>query len=564
MALTETIVDLEKSPTGIRGLDEITYGGLPKGRPTLICGNAGCGKTVLGMQFLINGAVHYNEPGVFLSFEETEEDLVKNFSSFGYDLPGLAQRKLLAIDYVYIERSEIEETGEYSLDGLFIRLGLAIDTLGARRVVLDSIEALFSGLSNTGILRAELRRLFRWLKEKGVTAIVTAERGENSLTRYGLEDYIADCVILLDFRVENQISTRRLRVVKFRGSFHGNDEYPFLISTNGFTLQPITSVGLDYPVSTERISSGIPRLDAMLSGSGYFRGTTILISGTAGTGKSSLSAYFARAACQRGERCLYLAFEEAGTQIVRNMRSIGLDLKPWVDQGLLRFMAGRPMQEGLEKHLMLIQETIIDFDPKVVIIDPITNLIMAGSVLQTKAMLIRLLDFLKMRGITCQITDLTHEMGQSEQTSEQISSLIDTWILVRDIEINGERNRGLYILKSRGMAHSNQIREFLMSDQGIDLLEVYLGPNGMLTGSARATQEAEMRDEALARQQEVARRQRDLSRKRHTLELQLTALQADLANVTDEIDALHSDEAEKAELLTENKTEMARLRNADE
>ncbi len=564
MALTETIVDLEKSPTGIRGLDEITYGGLPKGRPTLICGNAGCGKTVLGMQFLINGAVHYNEPGVFLSFEETEEDLVKNFSSFGYDLPGLAQRKLLAIDYVYIERSEIEETGEYSLDGLFIRLGLAIDTLGARRVVLDSIEALFSGLSNTGILRAELRRLFRWLKEKGVTAIVTAERGENSLTRYGLEEYIADCVILLDFRVENQISTRRLRVVKFRGSFHGNDEYPFLISTNGFTLQPITSVGLDYPVSTERISSGIPRLDAMLGGSGYFRGTTILISGTAGTGKSSLSAYFARAACQRGERCLYLAFEEAGTQIVRNMRSIGLDLQPWVDQGLLRFMAGRPMQEGLEKHLMLIQETIIDFDPKVVIIDPITNLIMAGSVLQTKAMLIRLLDFLKMRGITCQITDLTHEMGQSEQTSEQISSLIDTWILVRDIEINGERNRGLYILKSRGMAHSNQIREFLMSDQGIDLLEVYLGPNGMLTGSARATQEAEMRDEALARQQEVARRQRDLSRKRHTLELQLTALQADLANVTDEIDALHSDEAEKAELLTENKTEMARLRNADE
>ncbi len=563
MAFTEEITNLEKSPTGIRGLDEITYGGLPKGRPTLVCGNAGCGKTVLGMQFLINGAMQFNEPGVFVTFEETEEDLVKNFRSFGYDLPDLAQHKLLSIDYVYIERSEIEETGEYSLDGLFIRLGLAIDTLGARRVVLDSIEALFGGLSNTGILRAELRRLFRWLKEKGVTAVVTAERGENSLTRYGLEEYIADCVILLDFRVDDQISTRRLRVVKYRGSLHGNDEYPFLISAKGLSLQPISSVGLDYPVTTERISSGIPRLDAMLGGSGYYRSTTILISGTAGTGKSSLSGFFARATCQRGERCLYLAFEEAGAQIVRNMRSIGLDLQPWVDQGLLRFMASRPMQEGLEKHLTVIQDVIVDYNPAVVVIDPITNLIAAGSILQTKAMLIRLIDFLKMKGITCLITDLTHPQGGSEKTSEEISSLIDTWILLRDIEINGERNRGLYILKSRGMAHSNQIREFQMSNEGIDLIDVYLGPSGVLTGSARAAQEAEQRNEALARQQEAARRQRELNRKRQVLEQQLVALQADLENVAEEMQTLHADEEQKEELKTEGQSEIARLREVD-
>ncbi len=560
--MTEKYLNLEKSPTGIRGLDEITYGGLPKGRPILVCGNAGCGKTVMGMQFLINGAQQFKEPGVFVSFEETADDLIKNFASFGYNLAELEQRKLLSIDYVYIERSEIEETGEYSLDGLFIRLGLAIDALGAKRVVLDSIEALFGGLSNTGILRAELRRLFRWLKEKGVTAIITAERGENSLTRYGLEEYIADCVILLDFRVVDQISTRRLRIVKYRGSTHGNDEYPFLISRNGFSLQPITSVGLNYPVSSERISSGIPQLDAMLGGDGYFRATTILISGSAGTGKSSLCGYFARATCQRGERCLYLAFEEAGTQIVRNMRSIGLDLQPWVDQGLLHFMVSRPMQEGLEKHLMLIQDTIDQLNPSVVIIDPITNLILAGSILQTKSMLIRLIDFLKMKGITCLLTDLTREKGGADQASAEISSLIDSWILLRDIEINGELNRGLYILKSRGMAHSNQIREFLMSNDGINLQEVYLGPSGVLTGSARAVQEAETRNAALVRQQEIARRQRDLTRKRQALELQLTALQSDLENVTEEMQALRTDEAEKAELTAESQTEMARLRKS--
>ncbi len=564
MAVKEKLSKLEKSPTGIRGMDEITNGGLPKGRPTLVCGNAGCGKTVLGMQFLVNGALESNEPGVFMSFEETEDDLAKNFASFGFDLTNLVRRKLLAIDYVYVERSEIEETGEYSLDGLFIRLGLAIDTLGAKRVVLDSIEALFSGLQNTAILRAELRRLFRWLKGKGVTAVVTAERGENSLTRYGLEEYIADCVILLDFRVEEQISTRRLRIVKYRGSVHGNDEYPFLISADGFTLQPITSVGLEYPVSNERISSGVPRLDAMLGGSGFFRGTTILISGTAGTGKSSLCGYFARATCQHGERCLYLAFEEAGAQVVRNMRSIGLDLQPLVDQGCLRFMASRPMQSNLEKHLIGITETILDFKPSVVIIDPISNLIMAGSMPQTKAMLIRLIDFLKMKGITCLLTDLTHQKGGPENTSEQISSLIDTWILVRDIEINGERNRGLYILKSRGMAHSNQIREFLMSDQGIDLIDAYLGPSGVLTGSARAAQEAEARNAALAHQQDLARRQRELSRKRQALEVQLTTLHAELDSLNEEIQTTQSDEAERAEHTTEDRTEMARLRRASD
>ncbi|HEY9246317.1 MAG TPA: circadian clock protein KaiC, partial [Candidatus Methanoperedens sp.] len=451
----ESPEELPKCRTGIRGLDEITDGGLPKGRPTLICGSAGCGKTLLAVEFLVRGAAQYNEPGVFVSFEESSEELAQNVSSLGFNLNDLVARKKMYLDHIRVERSEIEETGEYDLEGLFIRLNHAIDSIGANRVVLDTIESLYSGLSNEGILRAELRRLFRWLKEKCVTAIVTGERGENMLTRHGLEEYVSDCVILLDNRVEGQISTRHLRIIKYRGSSHGTNEYPFLIDERGISVLPITSLGLQHDVSTERISSGIPRLDIMLGGEGYYRGSSILISGTAGTGKTSLAASFANAACSRGERCLYFAFEESASQLTRNMRSIGIDLEPWLEQGLLDIFAVRPTIYGLEMHLVKMYKLINEFKPEVVIMDPVTNLISIGSETEVKSMLSRLIDFLKASHITALFTNLSHAGGavSLEQTEFGISSLMDTWILLRDIELGGERNRGLYILKSRGMAH---------------------------------------------------------------------------------------------------------------
>jgi circadian clock protein KaiC len=554
---------LEKCPSGIQGLDEITDGGLPKGRPTLVCGAAGCGKTVLGMEFLVRGALQYNEPGVFVSFEETIDELVKNFASLGFDINDMISRRLINIDHVHIERSEIEETGEYDLEGLFIRMGHAIDSIGAKRVVLDTIEALFSGLTNTAILRAELRRLLRWLKAKGVTVIISGERGENTLTRYGLEEYVADCVILLDFRVADQVSTRRLRIVKYRGSRHGADEYPFLIGKHGLSFMPITSLGLDYPVSNERISSGIPRLDAMLGGQGYFRGTSILISGTPGTGKTSLSANFAQAACMRGERCLYLAFEESAHQIMRNMRSIGLDLKTWVDKDLLRFHAARPTQCGLELHLLTIQELVNEFKPHVVVIDPISNLIMVGSIREVRSLLTRLIDNLKSAQVTALFTDLTAAGISLEHTREEISSLMDTWLLVRDIEIGGERNRGLYVLKSRGMAHSNQIREFLITDQGINLQDVYIGTGGVLTGSARVAQEALEKTAALVRQEEVERKQRELERRRQALEAQMKALSGEIEAVAEEIQTVTAEDSQREMALTETQTKITRFRMAD-
>lgn len=417
---------LAKSLTGIRGLDEITEGGLPKGRPSLICGNAGCGKTILAMEFLLHGALDYGEPGVFVSFEETDDDLSDNFAALGYDLKDLNARKLLSIEYIYIERGEIEEAGDYNLDGLFIRLGQAIDAIGAKRIVLDTIEVLFSGLSNAAVLRAELRRLFRWLKDRGVTAIVTGERGEQTLTRYGLEEYVADCVILLDLRVQEQIATRRLRIVKYRGSEHGANEYPFLIDKQGISILPITSLGLDHTVSDERITSGIPRLDTMLSGEGYFRGSSVLVSGTAGSGKSSVSAKFVDAACSRGERCLYFAFEESPQQIVRNMRSIGIDLAPWVEQGLLRFHASRPSVHGLEMHLVTMHKMIVEYEPVNVVVDPISALTVVGSDTEAKSMLTRLIDFLKTRKVTTLLTGLTHVGDKLEASNEEIPSMMDT------------------------------------------------------------------------------------------------------------------------------------------
>ena len=554
------VVVLEKCPTGIKGLDEITKGGLPKGRPTLICGSAGCGKTLFAMEFLLRGALDFGEPGVFMTFEETPEDLAKNFISLGFDINDMMSRGLIAMDHVYIERSEIEETGEYDLEGLFIRLGNAIDSVGAKRVVLDTIEALFSGLSNAAIIRAELRRLFHWLKERGVTAIVTGESGDKMLTRYGLEEYVADCVILLDFRIDEQISTRRLRIIKYRGSSHGADEYPFLIDEGGLSILPITSLGLDYSVSSQRVSTGVPKLDAMLEGKGFYRGSTILISGTAGTGKTSLAATFADAACRRGERCLYCAFEESPNQIIRNMASIGIDLAQWVKKGLLRFHSARPSLYGLEMHLLTFHKIINEFHPQIFIVDPISNLNAAGSATEVKSILTRLIDYLKMSNITTFLTDLTHFEGVLERTSEEISSLIDTWILLRDIELNGERNRGLYILKSRGMSHSNQIQEFLLTNQGIGLIDIYTGSGEVLTGSARAAQEAGEKATDLVRRREAERKLRAQERKRNALEANITALRAEFDVETLEVQLMAEEEQKRQAVQAEDRLDMAHLR----
>ncbi len=555
----ESVV-LEKCMTGIKGLDEITKGGLPKGRPTLICGSAGCGKTLFAMEFLMRGAMDYGEPGVFMTFEETPADLAKNFISLGFDLPDMMSRGLIATDHVYIERSEIEETGEYDLEGLFIRLGSAIDSVGAKRVVLDTIEALFSGLSNAAIIRAELRRLFHWLKERGVTAVVTGESGDRMLTRYGLEEYVADCVILLDFRIEEQISTRRLRIVKYRGSSHGADEYPFLIDEGGLSILPISSLGLDYPVSNERVSTGVPKLDSMFEGKGFYRGSTVLVSGTAGTGKTSMATTFADAACRRGERCLYFAFEESPNQIIRNMASIGMDLSKWVKKGLLKFHSARPSLYGLEMHLVTFHKVIDEFKPDVFIIDPISNLSAAGTASEVKSILTRLIDYLKLKQITTFLTDLTHFGGALEHTSEEISSLIDTWLLLRDIELKGERNRGLYILKSRGMAHSNQIQEFLLTNQGIDLIDIYTGAGEVLTGSARAAQEAGEKASELMARREAERRLREQERKRNALETKIAALRAEFDVETEEVQLMAAEEQKRQAMLADDRLRMAHLR----
>jgi circadian clock protein KaiC len=551
---------LRKSPTGIQGLDEITGGGLPAGRPTLICGSAGCGKTLFGTEFLVHGATRYGEPGVFMSFEETGEELTKNVASLGFDLNDLVARKKLLIDHVQIERSEIEETGEYDLEALFIRLGYAIDSIGARRVVLDSLESLFAALPNEAILRAELRRLFSWLKEKGMTAIITGERGAGTLTRQGLEEYVSDCVILLDHRVNDLISTRRLRVVKYRGSTHGTNEYPFLIDEHGISVLPITSLGLDHKVSSERVDTGIPGLNEMLGGEGFYRGSSILVSGTPGTGKSSVAAHVADAACSRGERCIYFAFEESEQQIIRNMRSIGVDLGRWVKRGILRFHAARPSAFGLEMHLAKMHMQINQFEPSFAIVDPITNLFAVGARSEIQSVLTRLIDSLKKNNVTSVFTSLTHGGSNLEHTDVGLSSLMDTWILLRNIESSGERNRGIHVLKSRGMSHSNQIREFRLTDNRVQLTDVYIGPAGVLTGAARAAQEAREKAEEQARRQEIERKQRSLDHKRSALEAQIAALRRQFELEAQEIGQLITQEKTIDKSLNEEKTEMARIR----
>ena len=560
---TPTSDHLPKAPTGIKGLDEITGGGLPRGRPTLVCGGAGCGKTLMAAEFLVRGAVQFDEPGVLMAFEETDKELNANVASLGFDLGGLVRRKKIVVDYVHIERSEFEESGEYDLEGLFVRLSHAIDSIGAKRVVLDTLEVLFASLPNEAALRSELRRLFRWLKEKGVTAVITAERGRESLTRHGLEEYVSDCVILLDHRVNDQIATRHLRVVKYRGALHGTNEFPFLIGEDGISVLPITSLALNHQVSSDRIATGIPRLDAMLGGKGFFRGSSILLTGTSGTGKTIISSNFAQAAALRGERVLFFSFEESPNQIIRNMHSIGLRLEPLVKRDLLRFHSARPSLYGLEMHLATMFKEIATFKPHVVIIDPITSLMDLGTDSEGKGMVTRLIDYLKANQVTSLFTSLT-QGGKAPQESEAaMSSLMDAWILLQDFEGNGERNRVLYVLKARGMKHSNQIREFLISDHGIDVVDAYIGVSGVLTGSARVAQGDLEKAAVLASQQEAAQLKREVERKRAALERKISDLRSDYESEALELRRIAEQVGTRTFVLGTERAASGLLRQAD-
>ncbi|MEY2475740.1 MAG: circadian clock protein KaiC [Actinomycetota bacterium] len=554
--------ELPKTPTGISGLDEVTGGGLPRGRPTLICGPAGCGKTLLAMEFLVRGITQFDEPGVFLAFEESAVDLTANVASLGFDLTKLQADRQLVVDHVNVMGAEMEETGDWDLEGLFLRLGAAIDSVGAKRVVIDTIETLFGAFSNMAILRAELRRLFEWLKDRGVTAVITGERGDGTLTRHGIEEYVSDCVIVLDHRVTEQASTRRLRILKYRGSLHGTNEYPFLIGESGVSVLPITSPGLQHKVSPERVSTGVPRLDAMLGDGGFYKGSTVLVSGTAGTGKTTLAAQFCDATCSRGDRAMYFAFEESQAEIIRNMSSVGIHLQRWVDAGLLQFHCFRPSLLGLEAHLFAMQKYVTEFDPAVVVKDPVSDLLRVGTGADVSAMLTRQVDFLKARGVTVMFTSLTSETDPV-QADQQIASLVDTWLLVKTMEGNGEHNRVLYVRKSRGMAHSNQIREFLLTSQGIELADVYVGPQGVLTGSARSAQEAKERSDGTARLEDLEQRRVNLARRRDTVEAQAAALWREFDDEADVVGRLLSHGSTGTEDRAGQRAEQGRLRRAD-
>jgi circadian clock protein KaiC len=546
-----------KTSTGVDGLDEITNGGFPQGRPTLICGGAGCGKTLLSMQFLIKGIMDHNEPGVFMSFEEPSDDLTLNVKSLGFDLEKLKKDKKLIVDHVRVERSEIEEAGEYDLDGLFIRLGHAIDSIKAQRVVLDTIESLFAGLDNQAILRAELRRLFSWLKQKGVTAIITGERGEATLTRQGLEEYVSDCVIVLDHRVTEQVSTRRLRIVKYRGSTHGTNEYPFLIDENGISVLPITSLKLDNEVSSEVVSSGLEGLNSMFQSGGFYRGSNILVSGTAGTAKTTIACYFAKQQCENKEKTIYFAFEESPQQLVRNMKSVGVDLQKHLDSGTLQIHSSRPSLNGLELHLLTLRKLIKEFKPTTIIIDPISNLISVGSEHEVKSMLVRLIDMLKVNNITALFTSLNKqtENFRPDLAEESVSSLVDTWITVRDMEGIGERNRGIFIIKSRGMGHSNQVREFIITSNGIELLDVEFGPQGILTGTARKSHQYKKEISDIKLQNEISRKDREIERKRKVLQANIEALKNEFESAEEELSILKATELLQERLSSNRKNQ---------
>ena len=518
---------LPKSPTGIAGFDEITDGGLPAGRPSLVCGPPGTGKSLFAVQFLVNGATRYGEPGVFLTFEESREELVSNVRSFGFDIEGIERDGLLLVDALSME-PQVVDTGDFDLEALIVRLGYAVDKLGAKRVAIDNVEALFAGFGKPSLVRSELRRLFRWLKGHEVTTVITGERGEGRLTRHGIEEYLSDCVVVLDDRVVQDVATRRVRVMKYRGSTHGRNEYPFLIGTDGFEVLPITSLGLSQDVSADRVSTGVAGLDEMLGGEGVFRGSGVLVSGTSGTGKTTIAASFADEACRRGEKVLFFSFEESESEIFRNMDSVGLDLAGWVQQGLLQFHCERPTTRGLEDHLATMQRLIRDFEPMLVVIDPVTSLARGATPFDVSAMLMRQVYYLKAAGITAVMTVLSAD-SRTEQTILNISSLVDTFLEVVMLSAFGERNRGLYVLKSRGMAHSNQIREFLLSDRGVDVVPVMIGPEGVLTGSARIAAESAERTTAEELSKESAELVRALERRRESVDAHVATLRADFA-----------------------------------
>jgi circadian clock protein KaiC len=559
--------EIEKVLSGIKGLDDITRGGLPKGRPSLVSGGPGCGKTLFAMEFIVRGITDYGEHGVFVAFEEKIDDLKMNFRSMGFDLDDLVRQKKLILDHINIERSEIEETGEYDLEGLFIRLGSLIDEVGAKRIAIDTLEALFSSFANEAILRSELRRLFLWLKDRGVTAVVTGERGDPMITKYGLEEYVADCVITLDHRVTNQIATRRLHIVKYRGSIHGTDEYPFLISEDGISVLPITSLSLTHKASDERILTGIPRLDMMLGVKGFYRGSSILISGQAGTGKTSIAATFVDAACRRNEKCLFFIFEESESQILRNMKSIGINLEPWVKSGLLKFHAVRPTTYSLEMHLSVMLNLIGKFKPSVVAVDPISNLYPIGDDIQVRSMLMRLIDFAKSLQITGLFTSLSNDVDVGaysvEPTEIHVSSLMDAWLILKNVEGNGERNRAFSIIKVRGMDHSNQLREFVLSDKGIQLLDVYKGSEGVLFGSARMAQEGSEIDERLSKNEEIKRKKRDLDNRRKLMEIEIVQLRERFKREEDEMKILIEQDISREKATTKIKKEIATQRHVD-
>ncbi len=472
---------LHKCPTGIKGFDQITEGGIPQNRTTLLCGRAGTGKTLWGLDFLVKGATTYKEPGVFLSFEETEEELYKDVASIHLDLKGLVSQKKIQLEHVVLERRDIQAS-DFNLEGILIRLEHAIASIGAKRVVIDSIESLFAGLTDVGILRLEIKRLFRWLKDKHVTTIITGEPGPDSYTRHGLEEYISDCIVFLDNRVNEQLSIRRIRIIKYRGSNHGTNEYPFVIDKDGLSVIPITSAGLDQPGTNKRISTGIPSLDKLFQGGGYTQGSTILASGTAGTGKSSLATAFAVERCKRGERCLFLSYEESSGQLIQNMSSIGFQLAPFVKKGLLKIVSTRPSFFGLEMHLLDLYKLIAEFKPQSVVIDPLTSLIAEGSQREIQSMVTRMIDLLKSKGITGFFTSLVSSTAQNYTSGEVgVSSLIDTWIVVRELEEDAgkRRLRGIYIVKSRGMGHSSDVHKLILSDDGIDLapMDIVRGSN---------------------------------------------------------------------------------------
>jgi circadian clock protein KaiC len=563
----EGMAEIEKIPSGIKGLDEITRGGLPKGRPSLVSGGPGCGKTLFAMEFVVRGITDYGEPGVFVAFEEKIDDLKMNFRSMGFDLDELVRKKKLVLDHITIERSEIEETGEYDLEGLFIRLGALIDEVGAKRVAIDTLEALFSGFANEAILRSELRRLFLWLKDRGVTAVVTGERGDQSITKYGLEEYVADCVITLDHRVTNQIATRRLHIVKYRGSIHGTDEYPFLISEDGISVLPITSMSLTHKASVEHIFTGISRLDMMLGEKGFYRGSSILISGQAGTGKTSIAATFIDAACRRNEKCLFFIFEESESQLLRNMKSIGVNLEPWVKSGLLKFHAVRPTAYSLEMHLSVMLKLIGEFKPGVVAVDPISNLYPIGDDIQVRSMLMRLIDFAKSLQITGLFTSLSNDVDAGAYTVEpteiHVSSLMDAWLILKNVEGNGERNRAFSIIKVRGMAHSNQLREFILSDKGIQLMDVYKGSEGVLFGSARMAQEGSEIDDRLHKNEEIERKKRELESRRKLMENEIALIRERFAREEDEMKILIGQDISREKATAKTKKEIATQRHVD-